>query len=124
MVQILFCAPKQKRTLVRTACTRAHTHTLRHTHSHSREVLWQGGLAIGSNRIFPGGPINNGPMDRRFIYLFVCLFTVLRRFSVNTVKKMRDWQKKKLSFGIYPMTIVTGPGCLVEEGRRLVKSLR
>ena len=35
-------------------------HTWTHTHSH---CYYRGGLAIGSTRIFPGGPINNEPMD-------------------------------------------------------------
>ena len=75
LAQIYFCAPKQKRTLVRTACACTRTAT--------RENCYcRGGLAIGSTGIFPGGPINSGPMDSCFIYLFAAP----TRFSVDAVK--------------------------------------
>ena len=78
---------KSARTL---AHTHSQTHRLRHMHSH------RVGLAIGSTRIFLGGPINNGQMDSRlfiylFIYFLIYLFAAPRRFSVDTVKNVRDW---------------------------------
>ena len=70
-----------------------HTHMLRHTHSQSRELLLQGWT--GHREIFPGGPINNGLIDGRFIYLFIYLLAVPRCFYVDAVKKERDWRKNK-----------------------------
>ena len=81
---------------MRTACMRAHTRL------DTRTATWEncycrGGLAIRSTGIFPGGPINNGPMDGRFhsfIHSFIYLFAAPRHFSVDAVKNVRDWQKK------------------------------
>ena len=62
-------------------------------------------------------------MDGRFIYLSIYLLC-LRRFSVDAVKYVRDWWKIKLSFSVCLRRTATGPGCLVERGRRLARSLR
>ena len=57
-------------------CTlHAHTHRLGHCYS-------RGGLAIEITRVFPGGPINNGPMDD---YLIFYLFFLPRLALVTMV---------------------------------------
>ena len=44
--------------------------------------------------------------------------------SLSTPRKWETGEKIKLSFSVCPRRTATGPGCLVQEGRRLERSLR